>query len=118
MASTHAGYHTKPVECLRVLWQPFQDLAVEGFRAVEIARLVLLGRCTQRGNELVLQCTVCIIDGARVGTVICRGQGSEQGLEMSLVIPPSSNRPIVNRLPDLPATGGRDGSLSAMELET
>src|SRR5712675_3433488 len=118
MASTDAGYHTKPMECLRVLWHLFQDLAVEGLRAVEIARLVLLGRCAQRRNDLILQCTVCIVDGARVGTVIGRGQGSEQGLEMPLVIPPSSNRSIVERLSDLPATGSRDGSLSAVELET
>jgi hypothetical protein len=42
MASTDAGYHTKPMECLRVLWHLFQDLAIEDLRAVEIARSVLL----------------------------------------------------------------------------
>src|SRR6266851_7596035 len=106
MASTDAGYHTKPMECLRVLWHLFQDLAIEGLRAVEIARSILLGRCAQRCNDLILQCTFSILDSARVGTVVGRRQGSEQGLEMPLVIPPSSNRPIVERLSDLPATGG------------
>src|SRR5258705_13769566 len=103
MASTNAGYHTKPMECLRVLWHLFQDLAVEGLRAVEIARSVLLGRRAQRHNDLILQCTFCIVKGARVGTVLGRRQSSEQGLEMPVVIAPPSNRPIVNRLPDLPA---------------
>jgi len=106
MASRVPPITPKPMECLRVLRHLFQDFAVESFRAVEIARWYCSAAALQRRDDLILQCTVCIVDGFRVGTVVGRDRALSRGLEMPLVIPPSSNRSIVERLSDLPATGG------------